>query len=178
MRIAVFCVGNRLMLDEGIGPAVYDELSKGYCFPDSVTLFDVGCMSLKMIEYVRDYDYLLSIDAVDGTDAEPGTIFRFLPEDLKRREGSMQSLHDLKLTDLFDSAALLGYEARGLCFGMQVENMSPAELTIGLTPQVYEALPRLVDTVLAELTRNGVEIRVKDSGRIVDANWQHILLGE
>ena len=26
MKIAVFCVGNRLMLDDGIGPAVYDEL--------------------------------------------------------------------------------------------------------------------------------------------------------
>ena len=34
MKIAVFCVGNRLMLDDGIGPAVYDELVEHYEIPD------------------------------------------------------------------------------------------------------------------------------------------------
>lgn len=173
MRIAVFCVGNKLMLDEGVGPAVYEELTENYLFPDSVSVLDVGCMSLKMIEYVRDFDYLLTVDAVDGTGEEPGTIFRFKPEDMMRRTTAMQSLHDLKLIDLFDAAILLGYEAEGLGLGMQIENMSPADLTIGLTPKVFDALPKLVDTVLAELTHAGVEIRVKNDERIVDASWSH-----
>lgn len=173
MKIAVFCVGNKLMLDEGIGPAVYEELNASYDFPDSVSLIDVGCMSLDLLPAVRDYDYLITVDAIDGTGDDPGTIFRFLPEDMARHSGFMQSLHDLKLVDLFDAAALLGYEAQGLGFGMQVENMSPAELTIGLTPRVHKALPRLVDTVLAELTRMGVEVRVKESGILVDEHWQH-----
>ena len=29
-RVAVLCVGNRLMLDDGVGPAVYDELTASY----------------------------------------------------------------------------------------------------------------------------------------------------
>lgn len=36
MKIAVFCVGNRLMLDDGIGPAVYDELVEHYEIPEGV----------------------------------------------------------------------------------------------------------------------------------------------
>lgn len=178
MKFAVFCVGNRLMLDEGIGPAVYDELVACYEFSESVELLDVGCMSMKMIEYVRDFDFILTVDAVDGTDEDPGTLFRYQPEDMMRHNNAMQSLHDLKLIDLFDSAALLGYEAEGLCLGMQVENMSPAELTIGLTPRVYEAIPLLVDTVLAELTHRGVEIRAKSNGAVVKEGWHHVLSSE
>lgn len=166
------------MLDEGIGPAVYDELLCSYDFPASVELFDVGCMSLKMIEYVRDFDVILTVDAVDGTGEEPGTVFRYLPEDMKRHDGALQSLHDLKPVDLFDAAALLGYQAQGLCLGMQVENMSPAELTVGLTPKVYAALPFLVDAVLAELTHRGLEIKTKSDGMPVDAGWHHIMTPE
>lgn len=173
MKTAVFCVGNRLMLDEGIGPAVYDELIVSYQFPSSVELLDVGCMSLKMIEYVRDFDFVLTVDAVDKTGEKPGTLFRYAPEDMMPHNSALQSLHDLKLIDLFDAAVLLGYEAQGLCLGMQIENMSPAELTIGLTPRVYAALPLLVDLVLAELTHRGIEIKTKSDGRVVDASWHH-----
>ncbi len=119
--IAVFCVGNKLMLDDGVGPAVYEELLKRYDIPDNVTLFDLGCLTLNMIERVREYDVIITVDAVDGTDAEPGTVFRFAPDAMARHSGATASLHDLKLVDLFDAATLLGYEAEGLCLGMQVE---------------------------------------------------------
>ena len=177
-RIAVFCVGNKPMLDEGIGPAVYDELTAVYEMPDEVTLFDVGCKGLDKLPHVRDYDYLVTVDAVDKTGSAPGTIFEFEPEDMARRTGAMQSLHDLKLVDLFDAAALMGYAAEGRCFGMQVENMNPADLTIGLTPPVYEALPMLVDTVLADLTRAGAAVRVKATGEEVGPGWHHAMVPE
>ena len=73
----------------------------------------------------------------------------------------MASLHDMKLIDLFDSAALLGYEAEGVCLGMQVLNMSPSEYTIGLTEPVFKALPLLVETVVAELHKRGFVLAKK-----------------
>lgn len=154
-RIAVFCVGNKLMLDDGVGPAVYDELVAQYECPPNVELFDLGCLTLDMLDTVQEYDVIITVDAVDGTDAEPGTVFRFAPDAMARHAGATASLHDLKLIDLFDAATLLGYEAQGLCLGMQVENPSPAVVTIGLTPKVSAALPLLVETVEAELFRLG-----------------------
>ena len=44
-----------------------------------------------------------------------------------------------------------------------MENASPAEVTVGLTPKVYEALPLLVETVVAELYKLGVELREKQA---------------
>ena len=163
MKIAVFCVGNRLMLDDGIGPAVYDELVEQYDIPENVDLYDLGCMTMKLISKVNDYDLIITVDAVDGTGAEPGTVFRYQPDDLARTTSAMASLHELKLVDLFDAAQLLGYSCDGICYGMQIENMSPAELTEGLTPKVYDRLPFLVESVVAELDRRGVPLVPKAS---------------
>lgn len=154
-KAAVFFVGNRLMLDEGIGPAVYDALVEGYVVPENVLLFDVGCMSLDMLPYVESCDFILTVDAVDGTGDPAGTVYRFPPDAMARHSGAMASLHDLKLVDLFDAASLLGYEAEGFCVGMQVGNMEPAEYTVGLTPPVFDALPLLVETTIAELAKRG-----------------------
>lgn len=174
-KIAVFCVGNKLMLDDGIGPAVYEELTNSYVFPSRVHLFDVGCMSYDLLNYVDEYDYLITIDAVDGTGDAPGTVYEFAPDDMARHSGAMASLHDLKLVDLFDAASLVGYSAYGRCFGMQVENREPAVATIGLTRPVYDALPLLVDTVLAHLVLGGVEVRVAETGQLVQPGWHHSL---
>lgn len=64
-RIAVFFVGNRLMLDDGVGPAAYDLIREEYILPDNVDMFDVGCMSLDMISKVNEYDFMITVDAVD-----------------------------------------------------------------------------------------------------------------
>ena len=154
-KAAVFCVGNRLMLDEGVGPAVYDAVLRDYEVPENVRLFDVGCMSLDMLPYVESYDVIITVDAVDGTGDAPGTVYRFSPDAMARHSGAMASLHDLKLVDLFDAASLLGYEAEGYCLGMQVANMSPSGYAMDLTEPVRSALPLLVETLVAELHRRG-----------------------
>lgn len=174
-KIAVFCVGNKLMLDDGVGPAVYEELVASYDFPDKVDLFDVGCMSLSMVSYVDEYDYLITVDAVDGTEQPAGTVFEFEPDEMARHTGAMASLHDLKLIDLFDAAQLMGYTAGGKCFGVQVANRSPEMVTIGLTPDVYAALPLLIDAVLAELVSRGICVKDKASGEEVRSGWHHKL---
>lgn len=172
MRIAIFCVGNKLMLDDGIGCAVYDEL-QAYELPACVDVFDVGCMSMDLLTAVDDYDFIISVDAVDGTGHPAGTIVSFAPGDMAGRPFGTQSLHDLKLADLFEAAELLGYQARGLCFGMQVENGEPAEFTVGLTPAVAEKIPALVDCVLAALVGEGVPVRVRETGEPVAPGFHH-----
>ena len=174
-KVVVFCVGSTLMMDDGVGPAVFEELTAAYDLPPEVELLDVGCMSLNMVERVDEADYIITVDAVDGTEEPPGTVFEFAPEDMARHSGAMASLHDLKLVDLFVAAALLGYEAEGKCFGMQVLNRSPEVVTVGLSQPVFDALPDLVDAVLADLVLRGHDIRIKESGKSVMKGWHHRL---
>ena len=150
MKVAVLCVGNRLMLDDGVGPAVFDVL-QGRTLPVGVDLFDVGCMTMDMVNAVRDYDWIVTVDAVDGTDEKPGTIFRYTPDEVEPRPFGVASLHELRLADLFEAAMLLGYKAQGVCYGMQVKNPSPAVLQEGLTAPVAAKVDELADRVVREL---------------------------
>ena len=154
---AVFFVGNQLMLDDGIGHAAYEEFQRVFYVPRGVDLFDVGCMTMDMISYVRDYDFVMTVDAVEDSGEPAGTVFRYAPDDVARA-GMIASLHDLKLANLFDAAALLGYESIGLCLGMQVLNCEPDEYIVGLTEPCAEKLPLLVETIAAELHKQGFNI--------------------
>jgi len=165
LRIAVFCVGNRLHMDDGIGPAVFDMVNERFDVPENVGIFDVGVLTMDFISYVDQFDALITVDAVQGSGNPVGTILRFAPEDMDRPEGYVMSLHDMKLADLFDAAELLGYEAEGICLGMEVENVDPEYLTQDFTPAVRDALPLLTETLAAELARLGSPLIDKATGQ-------------
>ena len=176
VKTAVICVGNELMLDDGLGIEAYRQLTASYDFPAEVDVQCAGCLTMNMVAQVDEYDLMLTVDAIDGTGEPAGTIFRYTPDDVARRGTPMGSLHELKLADLFDAAALLGYACEGVCVGMQVENGSPSEFVQGLTPAVLEKLPDLVDTVLAELVLRGCQVQVKATGELVAAGFHHTMV--
>ena len=163
-RIAVFCVGNRLHLDDGVGPAVYDEVLERFDIPDGVELFDLGVLTMDMITYIDTCDVVITVDAMEHSGEEPGTVLKGKPGDLAKSQGMNMSLHDLRLVDLFDAAILLEYEAEGLCICVQVENTEPQYLTQDLTPSVRAAVPLVLDTLAAELAHRGVPFIDKETG--------------
>ena len=163
-KTAVFCVGNRLHLDDGVGPAVYDEVLKRFDVPEGVELLDLGVLTMDMINYVDTCDAIITVDAIEYSGEEPGTVLRGTPQDMAQALGPNMSLHDLRLVDLFDNATWLGFEAEGVCLGVQVENADPDFLTEDLTPRVKAALPLLVDTLAAELARLGSPLIDKETG--------------
>ena len=164
-KIAVFCVGNRLHLDDGIGPAVYDVVHGCFDVPEGVELFDLGVLTMDMIGYLDSCDAVITVDAIEFSGEAPGTVLRGTPEDMAPAQGANMSLHDLRLVDLFDAAVLLGYGSEGICLGMQVANTEPEILTEDLTPDVKSALPLLVDALAAELARLGSPLIDKATGQ-------------
>ena len=164
-RIAIFCVGNRLHLDDGVGPAAYDEVLKRFDVPEGVELFDLGVLTMDMIAYLETCDVVITVDAMEYSGAEPGTVMRGDPDGMAPAQGANMSLHDLRLKDLFDAALLLGYDCEGICLCMQVENTEPEILTEDLTPKVKAALPLFVETLAAELARLGSPFISKETGK-------------
>ena len=164
-KIAVFCVGNRLHLDDGVGSAVYDEVLERFDVPGEIEMFDLGVLTMDMINYVDTCDAVITVDAIEHSGQPVGTVLRGTPHELAKAQGTAISLHDLRLVDLFDAALLLGYEAEGICLGMQVENTEPTHLVEDLTPNVRAALPLLVETLAAEVARLGAPFIVKATGK-------------
>ncbi|MCR5846333.1 MAG: hydrogenase maturation protease [bacterium] len=171
-RICVICIGNILLADEGVGPAIAKRMIERYEFPENVSVEDCACMGLALLPEFEENDLLVVVDAVDGTGEPAGTVFRFSPDDIDRSH-VIHSAHDMRFSDVRDAAKMLGYEVEGICVGVQVEDISPAEFEIGLSESVESALPLAIQTVLSILLENGVEgIIEKDSGLEVCAGGE------
>lgn len=161
-RILVLGIGNVLMLDEGIGNRVAVELEKNYRFPGDVRIMDAGTMGLGMLHLFRGVEFLLVVDAMDGSGHPPGTVVRIAPEDFAPNQ-VMHSLHDIRFVDVLEAAKLIGLMPEADCIGIQVQDMSPAEITIGLSEPVEAAVPRAIAAVLYVLEERGVEIQPLES---------------
>lgn len=160
-RVLVLGIGSPLMLDEGVGVRVLSELDQHYTFTEGTELVDAGTMGLGMISLFRGLDFLLIIDAIDGTPHPAGTVVRVSPQDFAPNQ-VLHSLHDVRFVDVLDSARLIGIEVDAECVGIQVQDMSPAELTIGLSEPVEAAVPRAVAAALTLLDERGIPFAEKE----------------
>jgi hydrogenase maturation protease len=163
-RITVMGIGNPLMRDEGIGVRVIEEIMTSLEFPENVEVVDAGTMGMSILHILQSCDYLLVVDAIDGTDEEPGTVVRLSPQDLAPNQ-VMHSLHDMRLTDVLDAAMLSGRAPESAdCIGIQIADIGGME--IGLTPAVEAALPAAVDAVLTVLAERGVTARLREGASV------------
>lgn len=154
-RILVMGIGNILMMDEGVGNRIANEIERNYLFPADVRVMDGGTMGYGMMSLFRGVEFLLLADACDNTGHPPGTVVRVPPEDFAPNQ-VMHSLHDVRFVDVLQAATLIGMMPEADCIGVQVENMSPSELHIGLSDPVEAAVPRAVASVLYVLRERGV----------------------
>ena len=146
-KILILCIGNILMLDEGVGPRVARELNEQHELPEGVEVLDRGCMGMALLTDFKRADKVLVVDAVDNTGLAPGTVVTFKPEDIAPYQ-AFHGAHDTRLIDVLQALELLGHAPEVDCLGVQIENMTPADYTIGLTPSVEAALPVLVRSCL------------------------------
>lgn len=152
-RITIMGLGNPLMRDEGVGVRVAEILGSTLSFPANVTVVDAGTMGMGILNLFADCDYMLVVDAVDGTGEPAGTVVRLTPEEMAPNQ-VMHSLHDVRLVDVLEAARLTDTAPVVDCIGVQIEEL--AEMRLELSPPVEAALPDAVAAVLTVLAERGV----------------------
>jgi len=152
-RITIMGIGNPLMRDEGIGIRVVETLMTALEFPPNVTLVDAGTMGMTILNLFQDCDYMLVVDAIEGTGEPAGTVVRLSPENLAPNQ-VMHSLHDVRLPEVLQAASLIGGTPETIAIGIQIEEI--AEWVMELSEPVENALPVAAAAVLEELAALGV----------------------
>jgi hydrogenase maturation protease len=159
-KILVLGIGNVVMSDDGVGVRAVQRLAAGYRFPESVELLDGGTLGLDLLPRLEGVERLLVIDAIDAGKA-PGTLLRLAGEEVPMTLQTKLSPHQMGLKDLLAVASLQGASpAEMTLLGVQPERI---ELGLELSPGVAAALDSLVQNVLLELKRWGVEGEVTPS---------------
>ncbi len=145
--VLVMGVGNLLRQDDGFGFAVLEEL-EGRGIPEGVELLDAGTSAIDLMDCFGGRERLIVLDAVRGG-REPGTLYRFSPEDVEAERLPMNSLHQVGLLETLKLGELVDCKPRSTV----VIGVQPAEtgLGIGLTDRVRAAVEKAADLVMEEI---------------------------
>ncbi len=155
----VLGLGNILLGDEGVGVRVVERLLEQFEFPEEVRVMDGGTLGLDLLPYLEEASRLLVIDAVQARKA-PGTLVRMAGDEIPIfLDASKVSPHQEGLQDLLAVALLKGYLPDEVVFwGAQIEALG---VGLELSSAVAAQVDALVDKVLAELARWGVDAQRK-----------------
>ncbi|MDD2666314.1 MAG: hydrogenase maturation protease [Methanocellales archaeon] len=147
LRTVVLCCGNPLMGDDGVGFYILEKL-RSKDLP--VELIDAGTGGLGILSFLEHVDRVIIIDAL-SSGGEIGKIHRFTYKDLPDPASMHFSLHELGLVDVLKiGEKVMSMPDDILIIGVEIERSN--QITVGLTPKVNEAVPKVVEMVLDELS--------------------------
>jgi hydrogenase maturation protease len=147
-RTAIVGVGNMLLRDEGIGVHLAQELSAKMPSDSEVQIIDGGTCP-DIFPSLGGVEHLIIVDAVKAG-GEPGTIYRFMPEEITNMGNALASAHHIDLIEGLTMMHLLGMKPRRTV----IIGVEPQEIGWGLelSPSLQKVLPRLVNVVLQEIS--------------------------
>jgi hydrogenase maturation protease len=155
----VLGLGNILLGDEGVGVRVIERLLEQVELPEGVRALDGGTLGLDLLPYLEDAARLLVVDAAQAR-KPAGTLVRLTGKEIPIfLDASKVSPHQEGLQDLLAVAALKGYLPEEVVFlGVQVGSLG---VSLELSPAVAAQVDPVVERVLEELARWGLEVERK-----------------
>lgn len=149
-KTAVITIGNELMGDDGVGPAVFHELQE-HSLPEDVDLIDGSTGGFSLLHSIKEYNRIIFVDSGDFGGV-PGEIKVFTPEEASsRKEMQRYSLHEADLLEIISISKKLG-ESPEL---VRIIAVQPEKITMGaqLSSSVSDAVPYIVEAVIEEIER-------------------------
>jgi hydrogenase maturation protease len=150
-RTAIFGIGNILLGDDGVGPAVARYIDAHFTLDDNVIVEDLGTPSLSLPGYMTGYDMVVLVDAV-ASDQPPGTVLQFTRDEIKAVEPGIRiSPHEPSINDALILLDFAGTGPRDVV----LIGIVPETLDSGLTlsPRVAAAVPRAAEAVMSVVSQ-------------------------
>ena len=143
-RIVIMGLDNLLLKDEGVGVHAIHALKGRNDLPENVELVDAGTATLDVLQIIGDVDKFIVIDAVKGGN-EPGTLYKFEPNDISSTNGATTSLHQLGFIEVLSIIDKLGKAPKDVT----IIGVEPQEISTGLelSSDIAEKIPRIVQLV-------------------------------
>jgi len=143
----VLGMGNELLRDEGVGIHVLRALQQRG-LPPRTTLIEAGTATDALWDELVLADRLVVVDAVRGG-GPPAAVYRFQYKADMETNGPAVSGHEVGLKHKLAALQLLGCEVPDVVvIGIEPAVVEPG---LGLSPEVQEKVPTLVELVLNEL---------------------------
>ena len=150
-KTLILGIGNNILTDDGIGSRLVNDLIKSFSKPE--VHYGVACCGgLEILEYIKDYERVVFIDAIRTQNGRPGDVYYFIPSDF-RETSHLSNLHDVS----FLSALKLGHALNlGLSNDLHiiaVEIIEDMEFSEDFSPQIKQRYPEILEMVIEILSR-------------------------
>ena len=142
-KILVLGIGNPFRRDDGIGPAVIHHLQLENNL-ERVDLLDGGIDGLSLINYMKGYEKVLVVDAVD-MGMTPGDVQVFSPSEAKLTiKADTLSTHGFGLAELIALMEKLEMKTDLCIIGIQAKDVRFGE---GMSPEVSSKIEKVLKLV-------------------------------
>jgi len=148
-KTVVLGTGNELFKDEGVGVHVARILqTKLPTSINDVEVIDSGT-SPDIWSLIDGADKLIIVDAVRGG-CEPGTIYRFTPQQIVAETGIITSVHQMGILENLSLIELVGSKpGETIIIGVEPSELEPG---LELSPELQKRMPKIIQTVLEEIS--------------------------
>ena len=169
-RILIAGIGNILLQDDGLGPQAVAHLQSEYEFGDDVELLDLGTPALDFVDYLREREAVLIIDALSGG-GNPGEILTFDKEQLRTFLPNMRlSAHQPCLNETLHAAEMADIDLKEvLLLGVVGHSFN---VGTGLGPEVSRAMPAVLSRVVEFAKRNKANVVKRPIPEPTAAWWE------
>lgn len=151
LKTLILGLGNPILCDDGVGPAVARELEKKLD-PKVATVEEASLGGLNLLDFIVGYDQVIIIDAIKTEGGKPGKIYKLDPKALKTSRYTA-SPHDVNLITALELGKKLGLAMPREIKIFAIEVEDTVNFREECTPAVAAAIPVCADMVKRELTR-------------------------
>jgi hydrogenase maturation protease len=166
---SVLGLGNVLMGDDGLGPAVTRAFEAEYDVHPDVEVVDLGTPGLDLLPWLADADRVILVDTVKS-DRAPGSVIVYDKADIMRH-APMQRIgpHDPGVKDALFALEFAGRAPREVVLIFNVPETT--EMSLELSSAVQAAIPTVLEHLVRALERAGFTLRRRHRADIAVRPW-------
>jgi hydrogenase maturation protease len=148
-KTLILGLGNPILSDDGVGPAIARELLKRID-PKVATVTEASLGGLNLLDLLVGYDRVIIIDAIKTEGGRAGQIYRLDPAGLTTTRYAA-SPHDVNLVTALELGKKLGFSMPQKIEIFAIEVSDTENFSEECTPAVAAAIPLCVGMILREL---------------------------
>jgi hydrogenase maturation protease len=152
MKTLILGIGNTVLSDDGVGCRVAQRLEKKLRSRSDITVLETSLSGLSLLDEITGYERLIIIDAIQTRGGKPGAIYKLSPGDFKT--GRMAIIHDLGLVSTLELGRKLEMDMPREVVIFAIEAKEMAAFSETLSQEVKKAVPKAVEMVLKEVSRD------------------------